>query len=149
MGDRGGEAYVYNEVGWTYSLCGEYDEAITQCLRAVAIHQQIGNTSGEAHALDKLGWAHHHLKQYPQALDYFGQALKLWRPMGDRHLMAETLVHIGETHLAAENPENTALSWRMALSIFQEFDHPDVEQLKVRLAQLDGMAVGSDIPSRG
>ncbi|MFJ4633952.1 AfsR/SARP family transcriptional regulator [Streptomyces sp. NPDC088847] len=137
VGDLSGEAYVYNEVGWTHILRGEFDDAITQCWRAVAIHQEIGDPSGEAGALDSLGWAHHHLKQYPQALDCFDQALTLYQPMGDRYLVAEALIHIGDTHLAAESPEKAAESWRTALSILEEFEHPDAAQLSGKLRQLD------------
>lgn len=138
VGDLSGEAYVYNEVGWTHILRGEFDDAITHCWRAVAIHQEIGDPSGEAGALDSLGWAHHHLKQYPQALDCFDQALVLYQPMGDRYLVAEALIHIGDTHMAAENPEKAAESWRAALSILEEFDHPDIAQVSAKLKQLGG-----------
>ncbi|MEV0905190.1 AfsR/SARP family transcriptional regulator [Streptomyces hokutonensis] len=136
-GRRNDEAGIANEVGWTYILMGKYEDALTECGLAVSAHQETGDRNCEAAALDSLGYAHHHLNDHERALDCYEQALRLYREIRDRYLEADTLVHIGDTHRAAHRDTRAALAWREALGILDEIGHPDAEQVRRRLTDLD------------
>ncbi|MFG2949473.1 AfsR/SARP family transcriptional regulator [Streptomyces adustus] len=136
-GYRNGEASVHNEVGWTYLLLGEYDKALGECGRSIAIHQEIGDHNGEAAAWDSLGVAHQRLGHHQQALDSFEHALGMYRQLRDSYLEADTLVHIADTHLAADRAETAARALRQALDILDSIGHPDAEDVRARLRQTD------------
>ncbi|WP_243869928.1 AfsR/SARP family transcriptional regulator [Streptomyces liangshanensis] len=131
-----GRARIFNEVGWTYILLGEYDKALAQCRRSLALHQATGDRNGEAAAWDSLGYAHHHLREYQQALASYGHALDLYQELRDCPLVADTLVHIGDTQAALGAPVRAASAWLEALEIFDGFDHPDAEAVREKLHRL-------------
>jgi len=64
----------------------------------------------------------------------YHSALGLYRDCGDRLLEADTLVHLGDAQHAAEHSDRARRSWRQALSIFVELDHPDATPARNRLA---------------
>ena len=44
------------------------------------------------------------------------------------------LANLGDTFAAAGDASAACISWRDALAIFDELDHPDAERLRARLA---------------
>ncbi|MFD7999625.1 AfsR/SARP family transcriptional regulator [Streptomyces mirabilis] len=128
-----GEASVHNEVGWTYLLLGEYDKAVDECSRSLAIHRETGDRNGEAAAWDSLGVAYRQLGHHDQALDSFRRALGMYRQLRDSYLVADTLIHIADTHLAADRTDRAAEALRQALDILEDIGHPDAEGVRAKL----------------
>jgi hypothetical protein len=92
------------------------------------VHQDIGDRYGEAASWDSLGYAHHRNGDRPRAIACYRQALELHRTVGDRYDEAYVLVHIGEA-----DPDLAVQSWRAALAILVEIDHPDAESVRAKL----------------
>lgn len=132
-GWQSGLAHVFNEIGWTYILLGDHPQALVECRRAIELHSAIGDANGEAAAWDSVGYAEHHLGAYEQALVSFGHALRLYRRVHDRYLEADTLVHIGDSHLAAGRAPSAGASWREALAILDDLGHPDAAGVREKL----------------
>ena len=132
-GHLNGVASVHNEVGWTYLLLGEYGKAVEECGRSLAIHRETGDRNGEAAAWDSLGVAHRRLGHYDQALASLHRALGMYRQLRDSYLVADTLVHIADTHLAADRTDSAATALRLALDILEDIGHPDAEGVRARL----------------
>ncbi|MGH3878224.1 MAG: BTAD domain-containing putative transcriptional regulator [Actinophytocola sp.] len=141
IGDRHGQARAANMLGWFGARLGD-PTAVGLCRRAVVLHQEVGDRYGEAASWDSLGYAHHLLGDADEALDCYGQALKLHRTVGHRYDEAYVLVHIGEAHAATGEDHVAAETWRAALAILTELDHPDAEPLRARLAAAGDPRVG-------
>jgi hypothetical protein len=57
--------------------------------------------------------------------------------LGDRYYEADTLVRLGDTHLAADNPDGARTAWQRALDILTELDHPDADTVRAKHHGLD------------
>ncbi|HEU5331576.1 MAG TPA: BTAD domain-containing putative transcriptional regulator [Actinocrinis sp.] len=132
-GDRTGSAAVANEVGWTYILLGDHEGALRECRTAVRIAQETGDQNVEAGAWDSIGVAHHHLGQQDEAVDAYARALALYRDLSDAYLVADTLIHLGDAHWAAETYAAARSTWQEALTILDSLAHPDAQEARSRL----------------
>ena len=90
-----------------------------------------------ASALDSLGYAHQQLGHRADATACYQQALGLHRQTGSRWGEAETLGHLGDTRHAAGNPEEARAAWEEALAILADLRHPDADQIRAKLSELD------------
>jgi hypothetical protein len=68
----------------------------------------------------------------------------LFRDLGDRYGEADTLTHLAETHHATGNPQAACGAWQQALTILDDLDHPNAEQVRAKLAGLDTATVEPD-----
>ena len=129
-----GQANALNAIGWLHAVLGDYRQAVDHCRRALTLHHALGNRRGEAATLDSIGYAHHHLAEYVEAITYYRRSLTLFRELADLSNQAEILTHLGDAHHAVGEPKQARDAWQEALDILQELDHPDADQLRVKLA---------------
>jgi tetratricopeptide (TPR) repeat protein len=144
LNNRTGQANALNSIGWLQAHLGSHEQALTCCEDALAMLQELGDRPGEAATWDSLGYAHSLLNQHPQAISSFAHALSLYRELGDRYYEAETLTHLGDTHQAANDVDAARDAWRKALAIFDELHHPDAEQVRAKLLQINRPANSAD-----
>ena len=137
-GDQRRQAIALNAVGWCQALLGDYEVALTSCEQALVVHRELGDRHGEANTWDSLGYAHHHLGHHAQAIACYQNALDMSRYLGDRYQEADTLGNIGDTHLATDDGCAAGGAWRQALTILDELGHPEAEQVRAKLAALNG-----------
>ncbi|KAB1141776.1 tetratricopeptide repeat protein [Streptomyces luteolifulvus] len=135
--DLSGEAGVLNQVAWTYILMGEHDRALEHCEKGIALYQKIGEDYGEASTQDTTGYAHHHLGRYDAAIECFEVSLRLFREIGDRYLEADVLRHLGASHRAAGDRDAARAAWRRALVLLEEAAHPEANDMRASLHDLD------------
>ena len=90
-----------------------------------------------ASALDSLGYAHQQLGNHAEATGCYQRALDLHRETDSRWGVAETLGHLGDTRHAAGNPEEARTAWEEALAILDDLHHPDADQIRAKLRQLN------------
>ncbi|TDC81028.1 tetratricopeptide repeat protein [Micromonospora sp. KC606] len=133
-GNRGVLAVAYNGVGWTHSLVGEHETAIAYCERALPILEELGERATMADVWDSLGHAYHQLGRHPEAISYYQRARDQSREMGDRRHEASHLARLGDTHSSAGDHEAARQSWRAALTIFDDIDHPEAASIRSKLA---------------
>jgi DNA-binding SARP family transcriptional activator/tetratricopeptide (TPR) repeat protein len=133
-GDRVGYVRSLNMLGWCQTLLGDHREALEHCAQALALYREIDDPTGEAATLDSLGYIHHHLGNHEQAIDYYERALQMFREARFHYLEGDALNHIGDTYHAIGNHDAARKAWRQALLIFADFDHPDTEDVRVKLA---------------
>lgn len=132
-GHQIGQALALRAVGWYHGLAGEHRKALTACGQALTLNQDLGNRYGQALTWDSLGYAHHQLGHNTQAITCYQQARTLFRDLGDQYNEAEILTHLGDAHRAARDLETACDIWRQALAILDDLDHPDADQVRVRL----------------
>jgi tetratricopeptide (TPR) repeat protein/transcriptional regulator with XRE-family HTH domain len=136
-GHRHRQAFALDLVGSCHAQLGSYEEALAFCQQAITLHRELGNRHGEAGAWDTLGLTHHRLGQYRRAVTCYRHALDLLREFADRYHEAMTLTHLGDTHDRAGDAATARDAWRGALVILEELDHPDADQLRAKLADVD------------
>ena len=89
--------------------------------------------AGQAATLDSLGYAHLRLGDHAQAIDYLERALALIKESVDLPVQAVTLTHLGDAHGAAGDAAAARSAWQEALSILDDLNIPDTEDLRARL----------------
>lgn len=136
-GHQAGQADALNSVGWYHALLGDHQQGLTHCQQALTLQQQLSHRFGQAAAWDSLGYAHRHLGQHAQAIGCYQHAHILFQDLGDRYEEAVTLTYLGETQHAAGDPRAARAAWRLALTIFDELDHPDAEQVRAKLHDIE------------
>jgi tetratricopeptide (TPR) repeat protein/transcriptional regulator with XRE-family HTH domain len=136
-GDRAGQASALNGVGWHHALLGDHQQALSCCQQALTLLQESGDRRGQAATWDSLGYAHHHLGHHDDAATCFQHALDLVRDLGDRSNEAGVLTRLGDTHHAAGDPIAAGTAWQQALDIFDQLDHPDADQVRTKLHNID------------
>jgi tetratricopeptide (TPR) repeat protein/transcriptional regulator with XRE-family HTH domain len=134
---RHGRARALNAVGWYHARLGDHQQALTHCRQALALYQELGDPVGQAATWDSLGYAHHHLGHHAQAIDCYQHALSLYRDLGSRYLETDTLARLGDTHHTTGNPTAARTAWQHALTILTDLDHPDADQIRAKLADLN------------
>lgn len=62
----------------------------------------------------------------------------IFRDSGDRFDEADTLTRLGDSRHAAGDLPQAREAWRDALAIFGDLSHPGAEEVRAKLAGLDG-----------
>jgi predicted ATPase/class 3 adenylate cyclase len=95
LGDRTGEARVYNLLGILAHESGDDDQALACLQQASALRRQEANPTEEAISLHNLGLIAQHQDDTAQAVRYYEDALAIRRRVGDQRGIAETLCNLG------------------------------------------------------
>lgn len=132
-GHERGVANTHNSVGWCHALLGDHAAAVAHCRRSLALLERLGDPVGMAGAWDSLGYAYRQVDP-GEALACYRQALGLYRQLGDRMNEAVTLRQLGETQHAGGDSAAARESWRQALDILTDLDHPDADRVRALLA---------------
>jgi DNA-binding SARP family transcriptional activator/tetratricopeptide (TPR) repeat protein len=133
-GHETGQARTLNNIGYSYALLGNYAEALTYCERSLAGIRALGERSWDDFATwDSLGYIHQHLGNYQQATGCYQRAVDLCRERADRYNEAVTLDHLGDVHHTAGEERAARQAWEHARRIFAEIDHPDGDQVCLKL----------------
>ena len=141
-GDRHGEAATFNNIGWCHAQMRNYRRALVYCQRAVALHHEVGDPRGEANAWDSLGYAQHHLGRHDLAMVCYQNAIDLFHASGDRYQEADTLDHLGDARRAAGDVNCARDAWCRALDTLDQHGLPGADQVRAKLAALDGASPG-------
>jgi DNA-binding SARP family transcriptional activator/tetratricopeptide (TPR) repeat protein len=137
IGDKANEVAALNGVGWCHGLVGDYQQARVFCRQAVTLSAETGDRWLEGAAWDSLGYAEHHLGNLAEAAACYQRALGVTREAGARFAEAGTLTHLGDTHRAAGELTQARDAWQQALAILEDIQHPDVGQVRAKLAGLN------------
>jgi tetratricopeptide (TPR) repeat protein/transcriptional regulator with XRE-family HTH domain len=137
-GDKVLEAVAFNDVGWYHGLLGDYQQARVFCRQALALNAETGNRWIEGAIWDSLGYAEHHLGNLAEAATCYRRALGLFRESGARFHEAVGLTHLGDTGHAAGDLPQAQEAWQQALAILDDLQHPDADQVRAKLASVNG-----------
>jgi DNA-binding SARP family transcriptional activator len=146
LDDRAGQARALNMVGWYEARLGNHARTLELCGQALDLQRAAGDRGAQADTLDSLGYAHHHLGDYARAMGCYQDAIDLQHESGDVRGEADTLTHLGDAQRAAGEAESARRTWRRALAILDDLEHPGAGDVRARLAEL-ARSDGSSSPS--
>ena len=107
------------------------------------MQREIEDRLGQGETLDSIARAYTSLARYDEATAYYRQALQLYRESGDRYDEAQMLVHLGDTSLAAGDPDSAVAAWQDAVTIFDDLDLPEAANLRAKLSSLAAQTGGA------
>ena len=96
IGDRGGEASCYGNLGAVFRSVGQYDKAEEYLQKALVITTEIGDRGGEATCYGNLGAVFRSVGQYDKAEEYLQKALVITTEIGDRGGEATCYGNLGD-----------------------------------------------------
>ncbi len=124
LGNRQGEAWVLNNLGYALGITGDSD-SIGYLEQALAIRREIGDRIGEAHAANNLADAYRALGRKQEALELLHRALDLNREVGYRLGEGVVLVNLGDVLLALDHADEAIDYLQQARRTFAEIDYAD------------------------
>ena len=137
IGHQAGQARALSDIGDCLTQLGSYERARSACGQALSLWRETGDRIGEGHAWESLGYAEHHLGHHARAATCYPRALSTYRELGDRYCEARALSRLGDTHRAAGGPEQARQAWQLALAILTDLQHPDADDVRGKLADLE------------
>jgi DNA-binding SARP family transcriptional activator/tetratricopeptide (TPR) repeat protein len=133
-GHRAGEAHALNAVGWQLALLGSYSQALGYCEQSLQLATSLELHVVAAQAWDSIGFARHHLKEPERAISSYQHSIDLLEHIGDQYQLTRALTHLGDAQQAAGDPGAARQTWLSALTILDELDHPDADQVRAKIA---------------
>jgi DNA-binding SARP family transcriptional activator len=124
LGNRQGEAWVLNNLGYALGVTGDSDSI--GCLeQALSIRREIGDRIGEAQAANNLADAYRALGKREEALELLLRALDLNREVGYRLGEGVDLVNLGDVLLGLDRAGEAIDYLEQAGRTFAEIGHAD------------------------
>lgn len=118
-GDPAFEALVRQHLGELRSNLGDFDGAIAEDRRALALSGQLGDRAMEAVISSNLGHALNLRGHYDEAATHFDRALALWRPEDGSVKQARTLLNRGQLHRELGEMDRAGERFNTALALFR------------------------------
>jgi tetratricopeptide (TPR) repeat protein len=128
LGDRGGQARCYLNLGTLYERRKDYPQALEFASRALdllAAQPETGKARG--HALCNIGRLLAHLGDTTQALTSCRQALELMQDLGDRFGLANAADNLGFVYHRLGEHGRAAACYDKALGLYREVGARDGE----------------------
>jgi tetratricopeptide (TPR) repeat protein len=148
IGHKAGEASALISLGMARGILGDIPATLELSRRALALATEIGNQYTEERAWHNIGWCEQAFGHFDEAASVFQHVLNLARRARDRFHEADVFAHLGDLHHAHGKPAEAREAWSEALAIFEEFQHPDADQIRAKLVNPGplGSPLRSDIP---
>jgi tetratricopeptide (TPR) repeat protein len=140
LGSRNDEAWTMDTIGMVLTCLNRPGEAIERHREALAIFRETGDQDGEAYTLNGLGEAADVAGHADDAVTHHAAAHALALHTGARDEQARAHAGLGRAYHTLGNTERGRQSYQQALSLFTELGMPQADQVRDRLAALDGWA---------
>ncbi|MFD1081807.1 tetratricopeptide repeat protein [Micromonospora andamanensis] len=137
MGDRASEATTLNNIGAVYHAVGDWQQALTYYQRALPIRREVGDLAGEATTLSNIGGIRFQQGDLVGAKAALVDAVQVLRSIGDR--WSEAMASFNMTHLLLrmERVDDAIQFLRRAVALAEETSHPDLDQMRAYLSDLE------------
>ncbi|KAM4629211.1 G-protein-signaling modulator 2-like isoform 1-T1 [Polymixia lowei] len=105
FGDRAAQGRTYGNLGNTYYLLGDFENAVAAHEKRLLIAKEFGDKSAERRAHCNLGNAHIFLGQFDMAAGHYKRTLQLARLLKDRAVEAQACYSLGNTYTLLQDYE--------------------------------------------
>lgn len=107
-------------LGTTYEVLGDFDEAIFYLKKALSIAIKNKNDQRTAYSLNNLGILYQKQGNYPLALKHFNESLYIDEKIGDSLGIANHLSNIGQIYQIQGYYDKAMSSYEQALRIYEQ-----------------------------
>jgi len=143
VGDREGEGTTLNNIGMLYKTQGEYEQALPYYEQCLPIWQEVGHKIGEGTTLNNIAAIYDAQGKPSKAVEYYKQSLFIRRELGDRAGEAVTCWNIGLTYYDMGDLAKAEEYITLAVEIEEQINHPDLENDRNYLEQLQAKRQGA------
>lgn len=131
-----GQAKALNAVGWFTTLSGDHASAIGHCREALKLQERLGDQIGAAQTWHSLGYSYKELGDGAQAIACYEAAVELYTRNGYPITEARVLIDLGDVRNTLGDEESARTDWRRAHDILVRLSHPEADEVRARLAQI-------------
>jgi DNA-binding SARP family transcriptional activator/DNA-binding transcriptional ArsR family regulator len=136
-GSTVGRARSLNNLGHTSALLGDHQAALRYARNALDLHEAQGDQHGQAAAWDSVALALHQLGRRTESISCYQKALDMFTAQGNRYFRALSSFQLGKVYQDETRADLARQCWEQALTVLDELDHTDAEQVRAQLRQLD------------
>jgi DNA-binding SARP family transcriptional activator len=138
-GEERAAGFAYSGLAHLHAELGEHERALAYCEQALAPERGVGDMVRAA-VLDSRGQALHHLGDHEAAVASFEESVRFLRTFPHPLYLAQVLANLGDTHLAAGDPNACRAAWQEAAQTFDLlYDaRPAADEVRAKLLLLDG-----------
>ncbi|MCI5179824.1 MAG: tetratricopeptide repeat protein, partial [Candidatus Electrothrix sp. AW3_4] len=119
-GDRKGEQWSLNSLGYICWKRGELEQALVWYNQSLPICRELGDLQGKGIILNNMALIYNQQSKYKLALDQYQQSLSIKREIGDRKGEGTTLNNIGELYRVQGDYEQALQYYKQSLPIHKE-----------------------------
>lgn len=133
-------AKLYRELedGWGIGNClytraqyyrdhtADYSAAFRDFMEALTLYEELDNAYNVSFITGEIGNLFRAAGNYEKAAAYYQEALDKAREIQDRELIAQQYLHIGQLHLAMDDPAQALISGHAAQSELRGLPYPDL-----------------------
>ncbi|XP_056131633.1 G-protein-signaling modulator 2-like isoform X2 [Lampris incognitus] len=105
LGDRAAQGRTYGNLGNTYYLMGDFENAVAAHEKRLLVAKEFGDRSAERRAHCNLGNAHVFLGQFDLAASHYKRTLQIARLLKDRAVEAQACYSLGNTYTLLQDYE--------------------------------------------
>lgn len=123
IGYKEGVAGAHGDLGYSYSVKGEFEKALHHFDEGIPLSKSIGDSLAWVSMLVDKGGVFKLKSEYHQALEVYFEALKLCREMDLERGTAATLTSIGLSYFELEETDNALEFYQQALEINERLEN--------------------------
>ncbi|CAK8719511.1 MAG: Tfp pilus assembly protein PilF [Candidatus Electronema aureum] len=142
IGDREGEGTTLNNIGVLYHDQGDNEQALSYFEQCLPIRQEAGDKIGAGQSLNNIAAIYNVQGDYAKAVGYYEQDLAICQQLGNRAGELVTRWNIGLTYKDLGNLAKAEEYISLAVQIAEKIGHPDLEQWREELAQVQAARQG-------
>jgi predicted ATPase/transcriptional regulator with XRE-family HTH domain len=138
VGDEWVKAYSSFNLGYTYSLLGQYSEGYNTMLTGLDMFRDVGDPSQIALGLNYLGLTAVRMGRHAEARSFLEKSLELTTQVGDRWGMGTSYRHLGAAAMAQGKIEEAKYYLNKSLDTFNGYIIGwDIVKLLIYLAEAE------------
>jgi serine phosphatase RsbU (regulator of sigma subunit) len=111
---------AYNNIGFVYSMIGDYEKSLDNYLQSSRIEEKLGDKMGVARTDCNIGNLYFDQLDYNKASHYLLKALTVFEEAGDKNLVATCLFGIGNVYYSQNKYDSAISKYSGAMQYFQK-----------------------------
>ncbi|MBN2380896.1 tetratricopeptide repeat protein [candidate division WOR-3 bacterium] len=120
--NKEGQAGSYINMGISYFIRGNYEEALKNYIKSLEINEEIGTQVGIGNSNNNIGLVYLHTGEYEKALEYLYKSLENYKQTGEKFKIAITYNNLGVTLKNLERYDEAMEYNLKALEIYESIE---------------------------
>ena len=118
--DRPARARLSSRLAWLHWRTGDYERALTEFHRTLALNREIGDRANEGHVINFIGLLYQITGHPETALTHYQQALEIAQSIHDRRLLGFVHYHLGWVNFVSGDYATAVRHYEQSLALRRE-----------------------------